>query len=181
MIAAASPGIGLELHLSENEGNESLLNRNYVYSHQNGPEANVTSLHMYELLSKALAKIGSASELKQLSKFGLIGVLNTILGYSLFVIFLNWFNYFWALIFSHIIAVTHSYLWNKFWTFNSNRKPLMEFVKFNSVYLVVFAVNAIALFLLVDVFNFDPRVGQLFMLPIVTIISFTGHKCWSFK
>jgi putative flippase GtrA len=141
----------------------------------------VTSQYMYELLSKMLAKIGSASELKQLSKFGLIGALNTILGYGLFIVFLNWGNYFWALIFSHIIAVMHSYLWNKFWTFKSNKNPFMEFIKFNSVYLVVFAVNAIALFLLVEIFNFDPRVGQLFMLPVVTIISFTGHKCWSFK
>lgn len=134
-----------------------------------------------KLLLRESYKIGPASSLKQLSKFGLIGILNTILGYGLFVIFLNWFNYFGALVFSHIIAVTHSYLWNKYWTFKSSSNPLKEFIKFNSVYFLVFVVNAITLFLLVDVFNFDPRVGQLFALPIITIISFTGHKYWSFK
>jgi putative flippase GtrA len=136
---------------------------------------------IHKLLLREYYKIGPASSLKQLSKFGLIGILNAILGYGLFVIFLNWFNYFGALVFSHIIAVTHSYLWNKFWTFKSSRNPLKEFLKFNFVYLLVFIVNAITLFLLVDVFNFDPRVGQLFALPIITIISFTGHKYWSFK
>lgn len=136
---------------------------------------------IHKLLLREFYKIGPASSLKQLSKFGLIGILNAILGYGLFVIFLNWFNYFGALVFSHIIAVTHSYLWNRYWTFKSDRNPWKEFIKFNSVYFLVFVVNAITLFLLVDVFNFDPRVGQLFALPIITVISFTGHKYWSFK
>jgi putative flippase GtrA len=136
---------------------------------------------IHKLLLREYYEIGPALSLKQLSKFGLIGILNTILGYGLFVIFLNWFNYFGALVFSHIIAVTHSYLWNRYWTFKSSKNPLKEFLKFNSVYLLVFVANAITLFLLVDVFNFDPRVGQLFALPIITIISFTGHKYWSFK
>jgi putative flippase GtrA len=136
---------------------------------------------IHEFLIKEITKILPASSLKQLSKFSIIGILNTILGYGLFVIFLNWYSYLWALVFSHIIAVTHSYLWNKFWTFKSDRNPLKEFIKFNSVYLIVFIVNAITLFFLVDVLNFDPRVGQLFALPVITIISFTGHKYWSFK
>lgn len=141
----------------------------------------MNSQDIHKLLLRESDKIVPASSLKQLPKFGLIGILNTILGYGLFVIFLNWTNYFNALVFSHIIAVTHSYLWNKFWIFKSDRNPLKEFIKFNSVYFLVFVVNAITLFLLVDVFNFDPRVGQLFALPIITIISFTGHKYWSFK
>lgn len=132
-------------------------------------------------LIKEINKILLASDLKQLSRFGMIGILNTILGYGLFVMFLNWCSYFWALVFSHIIAVTHSYLWNRFWTFKSYRNPLKEFIKFNSVYLMVFFANAIALFILVDALNFDPRIGQLFALPIITIISFAGHKYWSFK
>lgn len=137
---------------------------------------------VHRSLNRDLRKVSpNAYASEQLLKFGLIGILNTILGYGLFVVFLNWFNYFGALVFSHIIAVTHSYLWNKFWTFKSNKKPLQEFIKFNSIYILVFLINAITLFLLVDVFNFDPRVGQLLALPIITIISFTGHKYWSFK
>jgi hypothetical protein len=29
--------------------------------------------------------------------------------------------------------------------------------------------------------NLDPRIGQLIALPFITIISFVGHKRWSFK
>ena len=76
---------------------------------------------IHKLLLRESYKIAPALDLKQLSKFSLIGILNTILGYGLFVIFLYWFNYLVASIFSHIIAVTHSYLWNKFWTFKFPR------------------------------------------------------------
>ncbi len=119
--------------------------------------------------------------LKQFSKFSLIGILNTVVGYGSFIILLNFSNYILALIISHMIGVTHSYLWNKFWTFKSNKNPVNEFVKFNSIYLVVFVINAITLIFLVSGLNFDPRIGQLIALPIITLISFTGHKYWSFK
>jgi putative flippase GtrA len=137
---------------------------------------------MHRSLSRHLHNVWPrASALEQLSKFGLVGILNTVIGYGLFVFFLNWYNYFGSLIISHIIAVTHSYLWNKLWTFKSNNNLLKEFIKFNSVYLIIFIGNAVMLFYLVNIANFDPRIAQLFILPIITIISFTGHKYWSFK
>ena len=117
----------------------------------------------------------------QLSKFSFVGILNTIVGYGAFFIFLTWFNYLVSLIIAHIIGVTHSYVWNKYWTFKSDGIQINEFVKFNSVYVIVFVVNAITLIFLVDTLNFNPKIAQLFVLPIITIISFTGHKYWSFS
>ena len=93
-------------------------------------------MNLHNMLIKEINKILQASDLTRLSKFSIIGVLNTIIGYGLFVIFLNWYSYFWALVFSHIIAVTHSYLWNRFWTFKSDRNLFAEFIRFNSVYLI---------------------------------------------
>lgn len=117
----------------------------------------------------------------QLSKFSFVGILNTIVGYGAFFIFLTWFNYMVSLIISHIVGVTHSYVWNKYWTFKSDGIQINEFIKFNSVYVIVFVVNAIFLIFLVDTLKFNPKIGQLLALPIITIISFTGHKYWSFS
>jgi putative flippase GtrA len=113
-------------------------------------------------------------------KFCIVGVLNTIIGYVLFILFLNWFNYLISLTISYIITIIHSYFWNRFWTFKSSGRPLMEFLRFISVYIAVFGSNALTLFLLIDFFGFKPWMAQLFSLSIVTIISFTGHKYWSF-
>ncbi len=131
-----------------------------------------------EKIHKAKLK---AFALKQFSKFSLVGILNTIIGYGSFVIFLNFSDYMSALIISHIIGVTHSYVWNKFWTFKSNKSVLTEIIRFYSVYFVVFIINALTLIILVNYLSFDPRIGQLVTLPIITITSFTGHKYWSFK
>lgn len=120
-------------------------------------------------------------DLKQFSKFSLVGILNTIIGFCSFIILLSFFNYILALIVSHMIGVSHSYLWNKFWTFRSNKISINEFIKFNSVYLVVFVINAVTLIFLVSGLNIDPRIAQLITLPVITIISFTGHRHWSFK
>ena len=124
------------------------------------------------------------STLFQLSKFGFVGVLNTIIGYGSFILLLDYTNYMIALIISHLIGVTHSFVWNKYWIFKSRGigiiAGLYEFAKFNSVYAGVFLTNAIVLIISVNVLNADPRISQLIALPIITIISFAGHKYWSF-
>jgi len=117
----------------------------------------------------------------QISKFGMVGVLNTLVGYGAFFILLNYTNYMISLIISHIIGVTHSYIWNKYWVFKSQKILINEFLKFNSIYAAVFLTNALVLIFFVNALNLDPRIGQLIALPIITMISFTGHKYWSFK
>ena len=117
---------------------------------------------------------------KQLSKFSFVGILNAIVSYSAFFIILTWLNYLTSLFIAHIIGVTHSYAWNKYWTFKTNKIQIKEFAKFNSVYVVVFVVNVIMLVFLVETLKFDPKIGQILVIPITTVISFTGHKYWSF-
>lgn len=116
----------------------------------------------------------------QISKFGFVGILNTIVGYAAFLFFLDYVSYILSLVTAHFIGVMHSYVWNKYWVFKTSKIQIKEFIKFNSVYIIVFVVNAITLIFLVDILNFNPKIGQLIILPIITIISFTGHKYWSF-
>ena len=120
------------------------------------------------------------SSLLQLSKFSFVGLLNTVIGYGAFLLFLNYTNYMVSLIIAHIIGVFHSFIWNKYWTFKSDKIKIDEFIKFNLVYAVVFVANAFVLIILVNILNVNPAIGQLIALPIVTAISFTGHKYWSF-
>lgn len=117
----------------------------------------------------------------QISKFGMVGVLNTLVGYGAFFLLLNYTNYMISLIISHIIGVTHSYIWNKYWTFKSKKMSINEFLKFNSIYILVFLTNALVLIFFVNALNLDPHIGQLIALPIITMISFIGQKYWSFK
>lgn len=117
----------------------------------------------------------------QFSKFTFVGILNTIVGYGLFFIFVSYINYLLATILSHIIAVAHSYLWNRYWVFPSRNPVLWEFLKFNSVYLLVLVENLVLMFCFVNYFSIDPKIAGLLILPITTLISYFGHRRWSFK
>lgn len=120
------------------------------------------------------------SSLPQLFKFILVGVLNTVLGYGTFLIFLGYTSYIVSLIIAHIVGVLNSFIWNKYWTFRSNESRINEFIKFNFLYVIYFIVNAIILMILVNNFNLSPQKAQLIALPLLTMVSFAGQKYWSF-
>ncbi|WP_334076782.1 GtrA family protein [Paenibacillus sanfengchensis] len=116
-------------------------------------------------------------------KFIIVGVLNTIVGfitYAGFIQFVNR-NYFVALVFSHIVGVVHSYLWNNKWTFSQKKHQAKSAVKFVLVYIFTFLVNLFLLFILVDTMGTNKLIAQGIALVITTLISFFAHKYWSFQ
>jgi len=117
----------------------------------------------------------------QFIKFMGIGILNSIVGYGSFFILVNYLNYQIALLCAHLIGVTNSFLWNKLLVFKTKNISVIEFLRFNVIYLFVYFTNAVALYICVDIFNVDPRPAQLLLLPLVTLISFFGQKLWTFK
>lgn len=90
-------------------------------------------------------------------------------------------NYFTAMVLAHIIGVTHSFFWNKYWTFQSQGDTRKELIKFILVYTVTFGLNALLLMVFVEKALVEKRLAQIYALFIVTLVSFLGHKLWSFR
>jgi putative flippase GtrA len=129
-----------------------------------------------------MIKIKNTQNVIQMIKFIIVGFLNTLIGYLSYFLFLSLnFHYVIAMGFAHVIGVTHSYFWNKYWTFKSKSKSKKEIFRFISVYLIVFILNILSLSLFVEKFHIQPAIAGLASLFFITIISFTGHKFWSFK
>ncbi len=124
--------------------------------------------------------ITSSEEARRIFKFICVGMMNTVIGYGAFFILLFFLNYLVALVVAHFIGVTNSYLWNKYWTFQVKKFRLAELVKFNVVYLLVLGANMLILYIAVELLAVDPRLGQLIVLPLITLLSYFGHKYWSF-
>ncbi|MDQ1255047.1 MAG: hypothetical protein QG646_4326 [Euryarchaeota archaeon] len=124
--------------------------------------------------------ITGSEDTKRLFKFICVGLLNTFIGYGAFFILSFFLNYMIALVVAHFIGVTNSYLWNKYWTFKSKKFQLAELVKFNIVYLITLGANMLILYIAVELLSINPRLGQLIVLPLVTLLSYLGHKYWSF-
>lgn len=116
-------------------------------------------------------------------KFIIVGVLNTIVGFITYAVYIQFIhnNYLQALIFSHIVGVAHSYLWNNKWTFQQKKYNARSAMKFMSVYVVTFFVNLFLLAILVDTIEMNKLVAQAIALFLTTLVSFFGHKYWSFK
>lgn len=118
---------------------------------------------------------------QQFSKFTLVGILNTFVGYVLFFILVGFMNYLVAIVIGHFLAVAHSYIWNRYWVFKSQKPALQEFIKFNSVYLLVLLENLLLMYIFVGLLLINPRIAALLCLPVTTLISYFGHRHWSFK
>lgn len=115
-------------------------------------------------------------------KYIIVGVGNTILGLILYFTFIYLgINYVLSLFISYIIGVTYSFICNKYWTFKSSDSIKKELPKFISVYVITFLLNSGILILFVEKFMLDKRIAQVFAMFIVTIISYLGHKLWSFR
>ena len=119
---------------------------------------------------------------RQEIRFLFVGGLNTVVGYGLYalLLFLN-INYLIANTFSTIIGVLHSYLWNRYFTFKSREKASKELLKFISVYILSYLIGMGTLFCFKEIFNISPYLAGLLNLIITTLISWFGHKYFSFK
>jgi putative flippase GtrA len=117
----------------------------------------------------------------QTFKFGLVGLLNTLIGYGVYFILLRWINYLIALFIAHVIGVANSFFWNKYWTFKSKNKYHAEILRFVLVYAFTFIINVILLSLAVSKYHINAKIAQALILFLVTLISFFGHKYWSFR
>ena len=79
-------------------------------------------------------------------RFLLVGILNTLVGYGLYALFLSLhINYLIANTMSTILGIIHSYLWNRFFTFKSKEKASKEIVKFFFVYLISYLIGSATL------------------------------------
>lgn len=115
-------------------------------------------------------------------RFIIVGSINTIVGYGAFVImvFVN-MHYLVANICSTIIGITCSYILNKYFTFHSSEKSVMEICRFISVYLFSFAIGNLVLLVTVEWMTLTPYLAGGINLAMTTIISWFGHKYFSFK
>lgn len=133
----------------------------------------------------------------QILKFGVTGIMNTGIDFLVLnglmwltktysgrlIILLN--------IISFSIAVTNSYLWNKYWTFKVKGKKEIpqEFIKFLTISIVGALINSSILFIFTT--YIDPlfgiskgiwaNIGKLLATGVALIWNFIGYKFWALK
>ena len=115
-------------------------------------------------------------------RFLFVGILNTIFGYAVYALFIYLkMHYFLAQLLSSILAIAHSYLWNKYFTFRSPGRSASEIIRFVSVYAVSYLLNMGILFVSIEYFKWNAYFAGFICLFVTTVISYVGHKNISFR
>jgi putative flippase GtrA len=121
------------------------------------------------------------SFLAHISWFLVIGTLNTLVGYGLYIFFLNvvMLSVDAALIFSYLIAMMVSYLNFKFLVFRGGAQNAGLF--FVPGALAVYAANYLMLHGLIDGVGLSEELAQLILLPFLAAFSYSVNRFLVFR
>ena len=118
-------------------------------------------------------------------RFVIIGGVNTVVAYLLFVLFELTLGgrYFLSLFLAYLLATMLAFVLHRRFTFGvTGRQSLVvDFLRFESVFVVMFLLNAALLPLFIEVFGSPSLVAQAVIVVFTTVVSYLGHKFFSFR
>ncbi|MDQ7062031.1 MAG: GtrA family protein [Sulfurimonas sp.] len=116
---------------------------------------------------------------KQIISFLLVGIINTIVGYSLYALFIYLgFSYILSVLFATILGVLFNFKTIGKFVFKS--KSDNAILKFILVYSIVFVVN-IVIIKIFKGYEFNDYLSGLFAIIPASAISFILNKYYVFK
>ncbi len=141
---------------------------------------------MKEILSRMTQHpfIAERPMVKQFMKFGIVGVINTLIDFTLYSILYSIFHvyYLYANIGSFSIAVTNSYILNRRWTFRSDNPAWRsEAAKFLIINLIGLALSEALLYVVVEHLHVHKMLGKIFVIMVVMIWNYFGTRFWAFR
>lgn len=123
--------------------------------------------------------------IKHFIKYSFVGVANLFFTLVLYIVFLYQleFRYELAFTLSWLAGVLFTYIINFIWVFKPEEKITFKkrLSKYFLVYFASYLLNMFLLTLFVKYLSIDPLVAQIFILPVVVIINFTGIKYWALR
>lgn len=114
-----------------------------------------------------------------------IGAWNTLAGYAIFaalyMLFGSMIGYMIIAIFSHVFAVTQSFLTQRRIVFRSTGSWRGEYLRFNIAHLGSFGIGLGALPLMVEVFKMSPLLAQGVITVLIVVASYFIHQHFTFR
>ena len=113
---------------------------------------------------------------KQFWKFNIVGIVNTINYYILYMIFIKVFlmNYMYAHLLGFLISMIGSFYLNTYFTYQT-RPTLKKFLKFPLTYVVNILISTLAIYTLVQLLsvheNMAPIMATIIAIPFTFFLS----------
>ena len=118
--------------------------------------------------------------------FCCIGVINTALDFSVYVLLTQFILFFqkhflFASGISIILASTSSFFMNKRWTFDSGVRTIhQEYVRFFTANMVGLLVHTCLLYVLVSYFGLNDIFAKICVIIFLAFLMYSIHKNWTF-
>ncbi len=114
----------------------------------------------------------------------IVGAWNTVFGYGVWAVMQyllgDTLNYLVILVLSWPLAVLNAYVGYRFIVFRSKGSVLKELPRFSLVYVASLVANLLVLPIALRVLPFSIYVDQAIFLVVVVVVSYLGHKYYSF-
>jgi putative flippase GtrA len=125
----------------------------------------------------------SAPVLVQFVKFGIVGVSNTLLAFTIYTVLLKVFGvwYLAASAIGFVVGAVNGFLLNRRWTFAGHVGDALTPVRWGVVQGCGLALNEGLLYLFVDGANIEKLLGQALATVVVTVITFLVNRAWTFR
>ena len=121
------------------------------------------------------------SRIKLLARFIGVGLLNTVVGYAIYGLFIFLkMPYLVALLMATIMGVIFNYFSIGRLVFKM-QGGIFVFTKFIIAYSLIYGINAFALDGIIKSFQFNPYLGQAICVPLSVIISWLLMNYWVYK
>ena len=119
----------------------------------------------------------------QLKRFILAGLVNSGLGYFIFVcgFKLIGLSHFWSVVLSYVVGTTFSYLMFRTFVFTTGDRSWRSFARFIPTYVVLFIINVTSMHILVDLFGWNALVAQAIVIAGCAALSFIFNRVFVFK
>ena len=132
-------------------------------------------------VARARRRVG-APLLVQLVKFGIVGVLNTLLTLVVYAVLLKlgvW--YLAASAIGFVAGATNGFLLNRRWTFKEHVGDALTPVRWAIVQSCGLGINEGLLYLLVHDAQLDKLLAQVCATAVVTVTTFFVNRAWTFR
>jgi len=119
----------------------------------------------------------------QFVKFGIVGVSNTLIAFAVYTVLLKVFGV-WYIAASGIgfaAGAVNGFLLNRRWTFREHAGDALTPVRWAIVQSCGLACNLGLVYLFVHDAGMDKLLGQIPATAIVTVLTFTANRLWTFR
>lgn len=120
----------------------------------------------------------------QMIKYGLIGVINTLLTGTIIFLLMNGFGVPFKIsnAVGYIVGFFNSFIMNKLWTFKGNQtSTIRQFIRFAAVFAVCYFLQLSLVVFLVEKLCLSENIAQLAGMVFYTLIGFLLNKLFTFK